>query len=353
MPSESVTLVYIDPPFNTGKTQSRMRIKTKSVTDAAAADRTGFGGRHYKTTVTIPAHVSGGYADSFEDYPGFLRPRLQQAHRILTPNGSLFFHIDWRESARCRLLLEDIFGGGAHCINEIIWAYDFGARSKKKWPAKHDNIYWFAKDPANYIFHYAQIDRIPYLAPGLAGAEKAARGKTPTDTWWQTIVPTNGREKTNYPTQKPLRILERIVRVHSHPGDVVLDFFAGSGTTGEAALRNGRRFVLIDQSREAVRIAKKRLAAVHQTGKQSEKSKQCNTPQTKKPQAQKPQAGKTQTKKIHAGKTHAGKTGASARMAAPLNLAADLSCPHAHRARDKSAPAQKPHAPGVPVTRCA
>ncbi|MGR3984836.1 MAG: site-specific DNA-methyltransferase [Gammaproteobacteria bacterium] len=262
MPPESAALIYIDPPFNTGKTQSRARIKTESVADAAAADRVGFGGRHYKTTAA--AHESARYADSFADYPGFLRPRLQEAHRILTANGSLFFHIDWRESAHCRLLLEEIFGGAAHCINEIIWAYDFGGRSKKKWPAKHDNIYWFAKDPANYIFHYGQIDRIPYLAPGLAGPAKAARGKTPTDTWWQTIVPTNGREKTNYPTQKPLRILERIVRVHSNPGDMVLDFFAGSGTTGEAALRNGRRFVLMDNSREAVRAAKKRLAAFAQ-----------------------------------------------------------------------------------------
>ena len=253
--SETVALIYIDPPFNTGKTQSRTRIKTKTVA-AAESDRVGFGGRHYKTTVT----ASSGYNDSFQDYLGFLRPRLMEAHRILTKNGSLFFHIDWRESARCRLLLEEIFGGAEHCINEIIWAYDFGARSKKKWPAKHDNIYWFAKDPANYVFHYDNIDRIPYLAPALAGADKAARGKTPTDTWWQTIVPTNGREKTGYPTQKPLRIVERIVRVHSNPGDVVLDFFAGSGTTGEAALRCGRRFVLIDENREAVRVMKKRLS---------------------------------------------------------------------------------------------
>ncbi|MDA7972838.1 MAG: site-specific DNA-methyltransferase [Gammaproteobacteria bacterium] len=258
--AESVALIYIDPPFNTGKTQSRIRIKTAAVSagkNAAAGDRNGFGGRRYATTVI----GRSGYEDSFADYPGFLRPRLQEAHRILAPNGSLFFHIDWRESARCRLLLEEIFGGPEHCINEIIWAYDFGARSKKKWPAKHDNIYWFAKDPANYIFNFEAIDRIPYMAPGLAGAEKAARGKTPTDTWWQTIVPTNGREKTGYATQKPLRILERIVRVHSNPGDVVLDFFAGSGTTGEAAIKNDRRFVLMDSNADAVRMAKERLAS--------------------------------------------------------------------------------------------
>lgn len=265
MPSESATLIYIDPPFNTGKTQSRTRIKTRAVRGGGdsggngdsrdSGDRTGFGGRRYHTTVT----ARSGYADSFDDYTGFLRPRLAEAHRILTRNGSLFFHIDWRESARCRILLEEIFGGRAHCINEIIWAYDFGGRSKNKWPAKHDNIYWFAKNPLDYIFNFDAIDRIPYLAPGLAGAEKAARGKTPTDTWWQTIVPTNGKEKTGYPTQKPLRIIERIVRVHSQPGDIVVDFFAGSGTTGEAALRNGRRFILIDKSREAVRVANSRI----------------------------------------------------------------------------------------------
>jgi len=256
MADESAALIYIDPPFNTGRTQRRARIRATAVAEASQGDRTGFGGRRYQTEV-----VGGdsGYVDSFADYLGFLRPRLLEAHRILTANGSLFFHIDWRESARCRLLLEEVFGGAQHCINEIIWAYDFGARSKSRWSPKHDTIYWFAKNPADYIFNYDAIDRIPYMAPGLAGAAKAARGKTPTDTWWQTIVPTNGREKTGYPTQKPLAILDRIVRVHSNPGDTVLDFFAGSGTTGEAAAKHGRRFVLIDENPEAVRVIQRRL----------------------------------------------------------------------------------------------
>ena len=261
MPDESAALIYIDPPFNTGRTQARKRIRVTAVADAAPADqgdRVGFGGRRYKTEV-VSGTGDSGYADSFPDYLGFLRPRLVEAHRILTANGSLFFHIDWRESARCRLLLEEIFGGARHCINEIIWAYDFGARSKSRWSAKHDNIYWFAKNPDDCIFNYDAIDRIPYMAPGLAGAARAARGKTPTDTWWQTIVPTNGREKTGYPTQKPLAILERIVRVHSNPGDTVLDFFAGSGSTGEAAAKHGRRFILIDENPEAVRVMRARL----------------------------------------------------------------------------------------------
>ncbi|MGI9296716.1 MAG: DNA-methyltransferase [Gammaproteobacteria bacterium] len=255
MAAESVALVYIDPPFNTGKNQRRTRIKTAR---AETGDRTGFGGRRYKTEIV----GESGYADSFSDFCGFLRPRLAEARRILRADGGLFFHIDWREAHRCRILLEEIFGGAAHCINEIIWAYDFGGRGKNRWPAKHDTIYWFAKDPKNYIFNYDAIDRIPYMAPGLAGAEKAARGKTPTDVWWNTIVATNGREKTGYPTQKPLAILERIVRVHSNPGDTVLDFFAGSGTTGEAALKNGRKCVLMDENPEAIRVMRRRIAEI-------------------------------------------------------------------------------------------
>lgn len=256
MASASVALVYIDPPFNTGKAQKRRRIR---VSRAAAGDRIGFGGHSYRTE----ALSESGYADAFSDFCGFLRPRLKEAYRILQADGSLFFHIDWRESAHCRLLLEEIFGGREHCINEIIWAYDFGGRSKRSWPAKHDTIYWFAKDPQNYIFNYDAIDRIPYMAPGLAGAKKAARGKTPTDVWWNTIVPTNSREKTGYPTQKPLAILDRIIKVHSNPGDMVLDFFAGSGTTGVAAAQNDRRCVLIDENPEAIRVMKKRFSRLN------------------------------------------------------------------------------------------
>ena len=259
--SASVSLIYIDPPFNTGKTQSRKRLKTTR-TDGAG-NRNGFGGHRYHAVVV----GESGYADSYDDFKSFLRPRLKEAHRILTPNGSLFFHIDWREAAPCRLLLEDIFGGTKHCINEIIWAYDFGGRGKNKWPTKHDNIYWFAKDPHNYIFNYDNIDRIPYLAPGLVAKEKAQRGKTPTDVWWQTIVPTNGREKTGYPTQKPLAILERIIKTHSNTGDLVLDFFAGSGTTGEAAAKCGRRFVLIDENPEAITVIKNRLSIFYRDRK--------------------------------------------------------------------------------------
>ena len=252
METESVALIYIDPPFNTGKRQARKRIRT--VRDRQG-DRIGFGGNAYRTETVGET----GYEDSFEDFPAFLRPRLEEAHRILAPNGSLFFHIDWRESARCRLLLEDIFGGPEHCINEIIWAYDFGARAKTRWPAKHDNIYWFAKNPDDFIFNYDEIDTVPYMAPGLQTPERIERGKKLTDVWWNSIVPTNGKERTGYSTQKPLAIVQRVVRVHSQLGDVVLDFFAGSGTTGAAAAENGREFVLMDSNPEAIAVMRKQF----------------------------------------------------------------------------------------------
>jgi site-specific DNA-methyltransferase (adenine-specific) len=252
LPDGCARLIYVDPPFNTGKDQRRTSLRT--VRDDAG-DRTGFKGERYRTEVL----GSVAWRDAFDDYLGFLAPRLAEARRILAPDGSLFFHIDPRESHYCKVLLDVVFGRGSF-INEIVWAYDYGGRTKKRWPAKHDSIFWYARDPGDYVFRYDDIDRVPYLAPGLVGPEKAARGKTPTDVWWQTIVSPTGREKTGYPTQKPLRILERIVRVHSDPGDLVVDFFAGSGTTGEAAARLGRGYLLVDANPEAVRIMAKRLA---------------------------------------------------------------------------------------------
>ncbi|HEX3572781.1 MAG TPA: site-specific DNA-methyltransferase [Acidobacteriaceae bacterium] len=254
MESGSVALMYVDPPFNTGRRQTRQRMKT--VQDAAG-DRVGFGGRRYRTE-PLDERESGGYADQFDDFPGFLRPRMEEAYRVLAPTGSLFFHIDYREVHYCKVMLDEVFG--RECFqNEIIWAYDYGARATKRWPAKHDNILWYTRDPERYTFHLNESDRIPYMAPGLVGAEKAARGKTPTDVWWHTIVSPTGKEKTGYATQKPLGVLERIVRVHSNPGDMVLDFFAGSGTAGEAASRNGRAFCMVDESAEAVKVMEKRL----------------------------------------------------------------------------------------------
>ena len=249
----SFALIYIDPPFNTGRRQRRVRLRT--VRDAEGGDRTGFGGHRYRSVKL----GSSSFADRYDDYLAFLEPRLREAHRLLRGDGSFFLHVDYREVHYCKVLLDQIFGRDAF-VNEIIWAYDYGARSRKRWSPKHDNLLWYAKDPGRYVYHYDAIDRIPYLAPELVGPEKAARGKTPTDVWWHTIVSPNGREKTGYSTQKPLAVLERIVLVHSSEGDRVLDFFAGSGTLGEAAARNGRDFVLVDDSPEAIEVMAKRLA---------------------------------------------------------------------------------------------
>jgi site-specific DNA-methyltransferase (adenine-specific) len=253
----SAALVYIDPPFNTGKRQER---RTLSTVRDPEGDRTGFQGQRYRTEEL----GTTGYADDFEDFQAFLRPRLEEAHRILSPTGSFFLHIDYREVHYCKVALDQVFGR-ASFINELIWAYDYGARSKKRWPTKHDNILWYAKDPADYTFHYDEMDRIPYMAPGLVGKEKAARGKTPTDVWWHTIVSPNGHEKTGYATQKPLGVLERIIKVHSNPGDLVVDFFAGSGTTGEAAAKHDRRFLLVDSNPDAVQVMAERLARFEPT----------------------------------------------------------------------------------------
>jgi site-specific DNA-methyltransferase (adenine-specific) len=247
----SIDLIYIDPPFNTGKRQSRKQIKVERDVNG---DRVGFGGERYQTKVV----GERAYQDCFDDYLGFLEPRLIEAYRILKPRGSLYFHIDYREVHYCKLLLDEIFGRDSF-INEIIWAYDFGGRSKKRWPAKHDNILFYAKDPDGYTFNREEVDRIPYMAPGLVGKKKAAKGKFPTDTWWHTIVGTNSKEKTGYPTQKPVGVLRRIVAASSKPGDVVLDFFAGSGTIGEVCLELGRRFILVDNNPQAINVMKKRF----------------------------------------------------------------------------------------------
>jgi site-specific DNA-methyltransferase (adenine-specific) len=249
LPDGQFQLIYVDPPFNTGKAQARTRIRT---TRDESGDRIGFQGHRYKTEFVSASK----YDDTFDDYLAFLRPRLREAHRVLDDHGSLFFHIDYRESHYCKAMLDEIFGRGSF-VNEIIWAYDYGARSRKRWSAKHDNILWYAKDPDNYTFNYDAIDRIPYMAPGLVGPEKAARGKTPTDVWWRTIV--TGKEKTGYATQKPLHVISRIVRVHSNPGDHLLDFFAGSGTLGEAAGIESRDFTLIDNNPEAIQVMRRRL----------------------------------------------------------------------------------------------
>jgi site-specific DNA-methyltransferase (adenine-specific) len=247
----SFQLIYIDPPFNTGGAQVR---RTLSVVRDEDGDRSGFQGRRYATKLL----AESSYGDRYEDYLAFLAPRLREAHRLLSSEGTLYFHIDYREAHYCKLLLDEIFGRECF-LNEIIWAYDYGGRAKRRWPAKHDTILVYVKDPARYFFDSEGVGREPYMAPGLVTAEKAARGKLPTDVWWHTIVPTNGHEKTGYPTQKPEGVLRRIVQASTRTGDWCLDFFAGSGTLGAVAAQLGRRYVLIDSNPQAVEIMRKRL----------------------------------------------------------------------------------------------
>jgi site-specific DNA-methyltransferase (adenine-specific) len=252
LPSSCINLVYIDPPFGTQQTRRLNSIRTGS----GEKTRGGFGGRTYSFEVVSRK----AYSDelSLDDYLEFLRVRLIEIHRVLTPSGSLYLHLDFRSAHRARLLLDEIFGADRF-LNEIIWAYDYGGRARDKWARKHDNILWYAKGPT-WTFDRDAIDRIPYMAPSLVGAEKAERGKLPTDVWWMTIVPTNSRERTGYPTQKPVKLLERIITASSRPGELVADFFAGSGTTGVAAQRLGRRFLLVDENPDAIEIARSRLS---------------------------------------------------------------------------------------------
>jgi site-specific DNA-methyltransferase (adenine-specific) len=254
IPSGSIPLIYIDPPFNTGKAQTRLNVRTEQDPNG---DRTGFGGMRYRTTRLSQS----AYPDTFDDYLAFLEPRLREGHRVLAPHGSFYLHLDWREVHYAKVLLDQIFGRECF-INEIIWAYDFGGRPTRRWPAKHDNILFYVKDRDAYRFNTDEVEREPYMAPGLVAPEKVARGKLPSSVWWHTIVSPTGREKTGYATQKPLGVLKRIVAASSRPGDLVLDYFAGSGTTGAAAHALGRRFHLIDNNPEAVAVMARRFAAL-------------------------------------------------------------------------------------------
>lgn len=251
LPSGSFRMVYTDPPFNTGRTQQRSSIKTVRSENGS---RVGFKGQTYESVLQSVSQ----YDDSFADYWAFLEPRLRELHRLLTDDGTLYLHLDYREAHYAKVVLDAMFGRECF-LNEIIWAYDYGARATRKWPAKHDTILVYVKDPERYYFNNAEVDREPYMAPGLVTKEKVARGKLPTDVWWHTIVSPTGKEKTGYATQKPLGIVRRMLQASSEPGDRVLDCFAGSGTLGAGALELDRRFVLIDRSPEAIEVTKQRL----------------------------------------------------------------------------------------------
>jgi site-specific DNA-methyltransferase (adenine-specific) len=258
LPENTFDLAYVDPPFNTGHAQMR---RTVSVAMDSAASRVGFGGRRYRSELL--SRLS--YEDAFADYLGFLEPRLTRIRELLAPHGTLYFHIDYREAHYCKLLLDEIFGRDAF-LNELIWAYDYGAKPRRRWPAKHDTILVYVRTPGAHHYDADAVEREPYMAPGLVTADKAARGKRPTDVWFHTIVPTNGREKTGYPTQKPEGVLRRIVAASSRPGGWCLDPFAGSGTLGAVCQTLGRRYVLVDSSPVAVEVMRERLEIDPQPG---------------------------------------------------------------------------------------
>jgi site-specific DNA-methyltransferase (adenine-specific) len=252
LPEATFDLIYVDPPFNTGRAQAR---NTLAVSSDPAGARIGFGGRRYRSQLL----QSLAYDDAFADYLGFLEPRLTRVRELLAPHGTLYFHIDYREAHYCKLLLDEIFGRDAF-LNEIIWAYDYGAKPRRRWPAKHDTILVYVRTPGAHHFDAEAVDREPYMAPGLVSPEKAARGKRPTDVWFHTIVPTNGAEKTGYPTQKPAGVIRRLVAASSRPGGWCLDPFAGSGTLGAVCAQLGRRYVLVDSQPDAIAIMRDRLS---------------------------------------------------------------------------------------------
>jgi site-specific DNA-methyltransferase (adenine-specific) len=260
LPSGAFDLIYLDPPFNTGRVQSRDTLSVRRAAPGSEGgtgrERIGVGGRRYESSLL----QSLSYDDSFADYLAFLEPRLSRCRELLAPHGTLYFHIDYREAHYCKLLLDEIFGREAF-LNELIWAYDYGAKPRRRWPAKHDTILVYVRSPGAHHFDAEAVDREPYMAPGLVSAEKAARGKRPTDVWFHTIVPTNGREKTGYPTQKPEGVLRRIVSASSRPGGWCLDPFAGSGTLGAVCQGLDRRYVLIDVNPVAIDVMTRRLAA--------------------------------------------------------------------------------------------
>ena len=253
MADESFQLIYIDPPFNTGRSQ----VRTNRSSISSTTGNLGFQGKRYEQVVKSVL----SYDDDFADYWAFLEPRLIEAYRLLNETGTIYLHLDYREAHYAKVLMDALFGRECF-LNEIIWAYDYGGKSKSRWPAKHDTILVYVKNPAKYFFDSATVDREPYMAPGLVTPEKVARGKLPTDVWWHTIVSPTGKEKTGYPTQKPLGILRRIISASSRPGDRVLDFFAGSGTTAQAAFELQREFVVVDQNPESIEVITNRLNAL-------------------------------------------------------------------------------------------
>ena len=238
-------LIYMDPPFCSG------------------AD--------YAQTFNINGiqHAVKGFGDIFtvDDYLQFIYERIVLLKDVLNPSGSIFVHCDYQQSHNIRAILDEVFGE-KRFRNEIIWHYTGGGRSKKYFSRKHDSIFWYTNGDT-WTFNTEEI-RIPYkptsgYAKGGITSKSGKKylpnpkGTLPDDTWDIPILNPLAKERTGYPTQKPLTLLDRIILACSNPGDLILDPFMGSGTTGISAIKNNRRFIGLDQNWNSIHLMRRRL----------------------------------------------------------------------------------------------
>ena len=253
-----LNLIYIDPPFFTNR-RYPARI-----------------GRGEDSRRPGDWALGEGYEDHWPDldsYLEFIYPRLELMHRLLSQSGTLYVHLDWHASAYVRLLLDEVFGQD-QLLNEIVWTYHGPSPIRRAFNRKHDTLLVYVKG-TQYTFN-ADAVRQPYdpatirtfKASPRAGFGKVpdlARGKVPEDWWYFPVVARLHKERTGYPTQKPEALLERIVLASSNPGDLVADFFCGSGTAAVVAARTGRRFIAVDRSYRALHTTRRRLCVLPAT----------------------------------------------------------------------------------------
>lgn len=249
-----INLVYIDPPFFTNR-------------DFLARIGRNKDSRKPKEWETVE-----GYHDQWSDldaYLNFLYQRLHLIYRLLAPTGTLYLHLDWHANAYARILLDEIFGR-ERLLNEIVWTYHGPSPIKSAFNRKHDTILAYTKSK-DYTFNVDDI-REPYnpntvktfkssKKAGFGKTPNLKRGKVPEDWWYFPVVARLHNERTGYPTQKPEALLERIIKASSNKGDLVADFFAGSGTTASVAADLERSFITTDATWRATYTTLGRLAA--------------------------------------------------------------------------------------------
>jgi len=227
---DSVDLVYLDPPFFTGR--RLVGAKRGGRKAAAFADQ---------------------WHGDLDAYLAWLELRCAALREVLAPTGSIYVHLDWHAVHYAKVMLDRVFGQDAF-LNEIVWLYGLGGSSPRRWPRKHDTLLWYARGPDGQYF---QAPRIPATSARMRGLTKKA------PDWWNIPSLNNmAKERLGYPTQKPEALLERIVVSSSPPGGLVFDPCCGSGTTAAVAERTGRRWIASDLSPDAVRVTHERLLAL-------------------------------------------------------------------------------------------